>query len=111
MLVLAACAPDATQSSLDPAGPTAQAQKDLFVPVFWIAVVVFVIVEGGIVLIAVKYRRKKGRDRMPPQIHGNTRLEVGWTILPALVLAIVMVPTVGLDLGPGASRPHPTPCT
>jgi cytochrome c oxidase subunit 2 len=58
--------------------------------------VVFVIVEGGIVLIAVKYRRKKGRDRMPPQMHGNTRLEVGWTILPALVLAIVMVPTVGL---------------
>ena len=96
MLVLAACAPDATQNSLDPAGPTAQAQKDLFVPVFWTAVVVFVIVEGGIVLIAVKYRRKKGRDRMPPQMHGNTRLEVGWTILPALVLAIVMVPTVGL---------------
>ena len=96
MVVLAACAPNATQSSLDPAGPTAQAEKDLFVPVFWTAVVVFVIVEGGIVLIAVKYRRKKGRDRMPPQMHGNTRLEVGWTILPALVLAIVMVPTVGL---------------
>ena len=96
MFALAACAPNATQSSLDPAGPTAQAEKDLFVPVFWTAVGVFVLVEGGIVLIAVKYRRKKGRDRMPPQIHGNTRLEIGWTILPALVLAIVMVPTVGL---------------
>jgi cytochrome c oxidase subunit II len=96
MVVLAACAPNATQSSLDPAGPTAQAEKDLFVPVFWTAVAVFVLVEGGIVLIAVKYRRKKGRDRMPPQIHGNTRLEIGWTILPALVLAVVMVPTVGL---------------
>ena len=96
MLVLAACAPNATQSTLDPAGPTAQAQKDLYVPVFWTAVAVFVIVEGGILLIAIKYRRKKGRDRMPPQIHGNTRLEIGWTILPAVVLAVVMVPTVGL---------------
>jgi cytochrome c oxidase subunit 2 len=96
MLVLAACAPNATQSSLDPAGPTAQAEKDLYVPVFWTAVAVFVIVEGGILLIAIKYRRKKGRDRMPPQIHGNTRLEIGWTILPAVVLAVVMVPTVGL---------------
>ncbi|MEO8475601.1 MAG: cytochrome c oxidase subunit II [Actinomycetota bacterium] len=96
LLILAGCAPDATQSPLQPAGSTAEAQKNLFVPVFWTAVAVFVIVEGGIVMIAVKYRRKKGRDRMPPQIHGNTRLEIGWTILPALVLAVVMVPTVGL---------------
>ena len=49
-VLLAACAPNATQNTLDPAGPTAQAEKDLFVPVFWVAVVVFVIVEGGIVL-------------------------------------------------------------
>ena len=33
---------------------------------------------------------------MPTQIHGNTRLEVGWTIVPAVVLAVVMVPTVGM---------------
>jgi cytochrome c oxidase subunit 2 len=45
---------------------------------------------------------------MPAQTHGNTRLEVGWTILPTLVLAGVMVPTVGLlwdlarDPGPDA---------
>ena len=31
---------------------------------------------------------------MPPQIHGNTRLEIGWTIVPAVILAFVMVPTV-----------------
>ena len=47
------------------------------------------LVEGGILLlILIKYRHRKGRDgEMPPQIHGNTRLEIGWTILPALVLA------------------------
>jgi cytochrome c oxidase subunit 2 len=96
LLALSACAPNATQSSLDPAGSTAQTEKDLFVPVFWVAVGVFVLVEGAIVVIALKYRRRKGRDRMPPQIHGNTRLEIGWTIVPALVLAVVMVPTVGV---------------
>ena len=63
---------------------------------FWIAVVVFVIVEGGILLILFRYRQRKGRERMPKQTHGNTRLEVGWTILPALVLAVVMVPTISM---------------
>ena len=93
-LMLASCAPHASQDSLKPAGPYAKEIKDLFVPVFWVAVLVFVIVEGGIVLIIVRYRHRRGRDRMPPQIHGNTRLEIGWTILPAVVLAFVTVPTV-----------------
>lgn len=95
-LLLAACAPNASQSTLDPAGPTAQSQKDLFIPVFWIAVAVFVLVEGGILVIAIKYRKRKGVERMPKQTHGNSRLEIGWTIAPALVLAVVMVPTVSL---------------
>lgn len=95
-LLLAACAPNASQSTLDPAGPVAREQKDLFMPVFWIAVGVFVIVEGGIVLIAIRYRHRKGVERMPKQTHGNTRLEIGWTIAPALVLAVVMVPTVSM---------------
>ena len=93
-LVLVSCAPDATQNSLKPEGPYAQKIQNLFVPVFWIAVAVFVLVEGGIVFIALKWRHRKGRDRTPPQTHGNTRLEIGWTIAPALVLAVVMVPTI-----------------
>lgn len=93
-LLLASCAPNASQDSLKPEGPYAQTIKDLFVPVFWVAVVVFVIVEGGIVLIMLKYRHRKNRDQLPSQVHGNTRLEIGWTILPAVVLAFVTVPTV-----------------
>jgi cytochrome c oxidase subunit 2 len=95
-VLFSACilAPDAQQDSLKPAGPYAQTVKDLYVPVFWVAVVVFVVVEGLIVLFLIKYRHRKGRDRTPPQLHGNTRLEIGWTILPAVVLAVVMVPTV-----------------
>ena len=93
-LLLSACASNASQDSLKPAGPFARTIKDLFVPVFWVAVAVFVIVEGGILYIVLQYRHRKGRDRMPPQTHGNTRLEIGWTILPAIVLAVVTVPTV-----------------
>jgi cytochrome c oxidase subunit II len=94
LFLLGACSSDATQSTLEPQGPYAQKLQDLFVPVFWVAVFVFVVVEGGIVWIAVRYRHRKGRERLPAQTHGNTRLEIGWTIAPALILAGVMVPTV-----------------
>jgi cytochrome c oxidase subunit 2 len=94
LLLLGACAPHATQDTLQPKGPYAEKLKDLFIPVFWVAVFVFIVVEGGIVWITIRYRHRKGRDRIPAQIHGNTRLEIGWTIAPALILAGVMVPTV-----------------
>jgi len=89
-----ACSPDASQDSLNPQGPYARTINDLFTPVFWIAAAVFFIVEGGILVILFKYRHRKGRDRLPPQIHGNTKLEIGWTILPAIVLVGVAIPTV-----------------
>ena len=94
--LLAACASDAGQDTLQPVGDVAKEQKAIFVLVFWFAVGVFVVVMGGILYIALRYRHREGRDRMPRQTHGNTRLEIGWTIAPAVVLAVVMVPTVSL---------------
>jgi cytochrome c oxidase subunit 2 len=90
----AACAPNATQSTLEPKGPYAQESFDLLVPVFWVAVAIFVIVEGALLLFVIRYRHRKDRTTMPPQVHGNTKLEIAWTILPALILAGVAVPTV-----------------
>ena len=90
-----ACVSDASQDTLKPEGPYAEQIYDLFVPVFWIAVAVFVVVEGLLLFIALRHRRRKGQPAsIPPQIHGNNRLEIGWTILPALILAGVAVPTV-----------------
>jgi cytochrome c oxidase subunit II len=90
----AACAPNATQSALEPKGPNAETINDLFIPIAWIAAGVFFVVEGLILWFLFKYRHREGRTRVPPQIHGNTRLEIGWTILPTLVLVVVAVPTV-----------------
>ena len=94
-VIAAACAPNAQQDSLNPQGPYADKVYDLFVPVFWIATGVFVLVEGLLIFFVIRYRRRKNRPaQMPPQIHGNNRLEIAWTILPALILAGVAVPTV-----------------
>jgi cytochrome c oxidase subunit 2 len=91
-VLLAACADDLPQSGLNPAGPVAQKQFGLYQMVFWIAVAVFILVEGLLIWFTYRYRAKRGHN--PSQIHGNNRLEIGWTIAPALVLAMIAVPTV-----------------
>jgi cytochrome c oxidase subunit 2 len=95
-LLLGACGKDLPQNTFEPAGPTAQQEKDVLILPLAIAGLVFLLVEGGIVYLAVKYRHRKGRDRVPAQVHGNSRLEIGWTIAPAVVLAIVVVPAISL---------------
>lgn len=94
--LLAACTggKDLPYNSLDPAGPVAQKQADLFWLVFWIAAIVFVLVEGMLVFALWRFRRRSPSDT-PRQVHGNTKLEIMWTIIPALLLAGVAVPTVG----------------
>jgi cytochrome c oxidase subunit 2 len=105
-LLLAACSNgDLPQDTFDPAGQPAQEQKGILIFVLVIAALVFVLVEGGIVFISLRYRHRKGQERMPKQIHGNTRLEVGWTIAPAVVLAFVMVPAISMIWSLAAQPP------
>lgn len=54
--------------------------------------IVFVLVEAWLIYTIVRYRRRG--DARPEQVHGNTTLEIAWTVLPALILAIIAVPTV-----------------
>lgn len=92
-VLLAACSGD--QTMLEPKGPYAQDPDNLFMVVFWIAVVVFVFVQGLIILTVWKYRQRPDDDgTLPVQTHGNTRLEIFWTVIPALILAGIAVPTV-----------------
>ena len=81
------------QDALDPEGPFAQKVHDLAMPVFAIAGVVFVVVEGLILYAVMKYRRRSD-DESPVQVHGNVRMELTWTVLPALVLVFVGIFTV-----------------
>jgi cytochrome c oxidase subunit II len=92
-LLAGACSGD--QSALDPAGPYAQEPHDLIRIVFLIALVVFVFVQGLLIFSVVKFRQRKDDDgSLPVQVHGNTRLEIFWTVIPALILAAIAVPTV-----------------
>jgi cytochrome c oxidase subunit 2 len=101
VLLFAACSKVAPQDTLRPQGPVAQREADLIKPVFWIAGVVFVFVEGLILFISVKFRHRKGQDRAPTQVHGNKKLELTWTIIPTVLLAAIAVPTIGTILSLG----------
>jgi cytochrome c oxidase subunit II len=93
--VLAACGDNEnSQNSLDAKGPDARQINDLFTPFFWIAVVIGVGVIAATIVVALKFREKAGAERSPKQIHGNTVLEISWTIIPAIVLAIMAVFTI-----------------
>ncbi|MGH9189603.1 MAG: cytochrome c oxidase subunit II [Acidimicrobiales bacterium] len=89
---LTACVKDAPQTALEPQGPVARSIDRLSDPVFLVAGIVFVLVQG-LILVAVFRFRDKGQAE-PEQIHGNTRLEIAWTLAPALILFVIAVPTI-----------------
>jgi len=59
---------------------------------FW-GTLVFVIVEGILLYTIIKFRRRSDADE-PKHVHGNTALEITWTIAPAVILVFIAIPTV-----------------
>lgn len=94
MSLLAACSGSGPQSSLEPVGPVSREIDGLWILVFSIAVVVFILVFVALVVALWRFREREGDDRRPKQLHGNTKLEITWTIIPAVILAVITVPTV-----------------
>jgi cytochrome c oxidase subunit 2 len=92
VVVLAGCG-ELPQTIMQPAGDDARIILDLLVPILWIALVILVAVVGFLVVSMVKYRYRPGNDGMPPQIHGNTRLEITWMTASALIVAVLAVMT------------------
>ena len=93
LLLLSACAKNAPQSTLKPKGPVARTIDHLINPVFVVAALVFVLVEGLAVYLVIKYKHRDDAPE-PVQIHGNTRLEITWTAIPAAILLAISIPTI-----------------
>ena len=70
--------------------PNAHRIHDAFIFVAIFTGVILLLVEGALIAFIVKYRRGgRPRDAEGPQIHGATKLEVIWTVLPVLILAAI----------------------
>ena len=96
--LLAACgapADDNPQTTFDPAGPAAEEIDGIYRLIWWLAIAVFVLVEAALVFAIFRFRNNKNLiNGRPAPVHGNTRLEIIWTIIPAILLVIIAVPTV-----------------
>ncbi len=90
---ISACIENAPMDSLSPEGPYARTIDDLFWLTFWIAVVIFIIVQGVLIIAVIFFRDKEGMPE-PKQIQGNHKLELLWTIIPVLILGAIAFPTV-----------------
>ena len=109
VLVIAGCTPSHAQSTFDTSGPVAESQLILFYWIFWAALIVFIAVSGALMYTVIRYRRRPG-DMDPPQTHGHKKLEIVWTIVPALILMVVAVPTVQ-TIFDNANSPSPNSLT
>jgi cytochrome c oxidase subunit 2 len=93
-----ALAPSALAGSILPeSGGSSAANRisSLYSITLYIAIVIFILVEGAIVYCLFKFRARKGREAK--QMHGNTRLEITWTLGAAAIVVALATLTV-IDL-------------
>ena len=67
------------------------ASAGLYLPIFMIAVVIFIIVEGLLLFSILRYRKRSTGDDLPKQTHGNNLLEVIWTAIPMVTVFVLFV--------------------
>ncbi len=79
--------------TLNPMSPLAAAIAKLFAAVLVILGLIFALVAVLVVFAIVRYRERPGAQ-LPRQILGSDRLEIVWTAIPILLLAVIFVFTV-----------------
>lgn len=67
------------------------ATQSLYGLTFAIAVIVFIIVEGLLIYITLRYRRRPTDTGLPAQTHGSNPLEILWTLIPAITVTVLFV--------------------
>lgn len=92
--VLSGCSTTQPQSYLDPKGPVAQMQYDLLNLSMWFAGAIGLVIAALTIYVVLRFRARPGQKGVPEQIHGSTKLEITWTLIPILILIIIGVPTV-----------------
>lgn len=101
VLIAAACG-NKPLDTMAPNSPIGGEINRLFWGVMIVAGVVFVLVQGAVIYMWRRFRVKPTDDpsmlypdeEFPEQIHGNNRLEVSWTIIPTIMMAVTAVFTL-----------------
>jgi cytochrome c oxidase subunit 2 len=95
LLALATAAPalagNGGVAPVAPQSPNAAAITDTYWLILAITGVILVIVEATLIIFIVRYRRgRRARTIEGAQVHGNTRIEIAWTVVPVLIVAAII---------------------
>ena len=93
-LALAGCSADKYPNTIFE--PTTEFNREvlsIFHSLFFWSALVFVLVEVALIYVMWRYRQREGAPE-PKHVHGNTTLEIAWTLIPAIILIVIAVPTV-----------------
>lgn len=85
------------QNTLDPQGPVARSQMDVFYVTLWVTMIIFVLVAAVLTYATLKFRARSAADEHaepPPQSHGNPLVEIGLIVLSIVALVFIAVPTL-----------------
>ena len=92
-LALAAVA-SASNGGISPVGPVSpngHRITDAYWVILGVTGAVFLLVEGTLLAFVIRYRRRgRPREAEPAQVHGSTRIEVAWTVVPVVLLAVIV---------------------
>jgi cytochrome c oxidase subunit 2 len=83
--------PETAQTTVHPSTEFARSSHGVYVLVLWFTFVMFVLVEGLLVVAMVRFRERD--DALPEQTHGNLPLEIGWTLLTTVLVLVMFVPS------------------
>ena len=95
VLAVLLTAPSALADTFTPesgGSPNADDIDTLYKITLYVAIVIFLIVEGTLIWSLVRFRHRRSSPK-GAQIRGNTSLEVGWTLAAALILVVLTVVT------------------
>ncbi len=84
---------DTPMTTVIPKSDFGKTTHDLFMLISWWTLGIFILVEGALLYCCWRFRDRPGAP-MPRQIHGNSPLEVSWTIAFAVILLIIGIPTI-----------------
>ncbi len=92
-VALGGCGLASPQTTLTPRSSFGAISHRIFLQILVWDVLIFLVVATVLVVAIVRFR-ERDPGALPPQVRGNARLELAWTIAPALVLTFIAFPTV-----------------
>ncbi|MFO7893809.1 MAG: cytochrome c oxidase subunit II [Longimicrobiales bacterium] len=89
---------------IEPVTEYGRLQSALWATVTWWTVGIAVVVFGALIFILIRFRERPDSPE-PKPIYGSTKLEIAWTVIPALIILFIAVPTIRAIFATQADAP------